>query len=199
MIRAIERLGVVALLSLLLGGCALTSKSQPIDVRWFSPERVRPRLTSATTAGTATPLELGRITASAHLREKMVFRDDAWEIGYADDLRWTERPDAYVRRELGRTLFEEGGFRRSVAGDGAPTLEIELVAFEELRAGDARLARVQLRMMLHDGRDVLHEETITVDERLRGSGVEAFVSATAEALDRTTSQVASRAKAVLAR
>ena len=153
------------LLALFLSGCALTSKSEPLDVRYFTPEKVKPQLTSASERpqGDALTLELGRISSGSNVREKMAFRDASWEVGYYEDRRWTERPEAFVRRELGRTLFEERGFRRSISDGAAPTLEIELIAFEEIRAKPLHVARVQLRMILHDCRDVLHEETITVD------------------------------------
>lgn len=190
------------LISVFLGGCALTSKSEPLDIRYFTPERVKAQLTSATEApkNDALLLELGRVTSASHIREKMAFRDASWEVGYHEDRRWTERPDAYVRREIGRTLFEERGFRRSVGAANAATLEIELIAFEEIRAKSTHVARVQLRMILHDGRDVLHEETITVDKPLAGEGearVDAVVGATAEALDAAAALVADRTQKVI--
>lgn len=190
------------LLCFLLTGCALTSKSEPLDIRYFTPERVKTQLTSSSDAHRAGPMsvELGRISSSSHIREKMAFRDASWEVGYYEDRRWTERPEAFVRRELGRTLFEERGFRRSVGGADAPTLEIELIAFEEVRAKPAHVARVQLRMILHDGRDVLHEETVTVDKPLPNgeTSTEALVTATADALDAASSLVAERTQKVLA-
>lgn len=193
------------LLCLVLGltGCALTSKSEPLDVRYFTPEKVKTQLTSSAerpAAAEAMQIELGRITSGSHLRERMVFRDASWEVGYYDDRRWTERPESFVRREIGRTLFEERGFRRSIGAATAATLEIELLAFEEVRAKPAHFARVQLRMILHDGRDVLHEETITVDKPLPNgeSSTDAVVAATADALDAASAAVADRTQRVLA-
>ena len=190
-------------LSLLGSGCALTSKSEPLDVRYFTPEKVKTQLTAANDRsgqGEAITLELGRVSSGSHIREKMAFRDASWEIGYYEDRRWTERPEAFVRRELGRTLFEERGFRRSVGAANAPTLEIELIAFEEIRAKPMHAARVQLRMIIHDGRDVLHEETVTVDKPLPNgeTTTEALVAATADALDAASSLVADRTQKILA-
>lgn len=189
-------------LLLSVSGCALTSKSEPLDIRYYTPERVKAQLTSSSPSpdqGRPLSLELGRVSSSSHIREKMAFRDASWEIGYYEDRRWTERPDAFVRRELGRTLFEERGFRRSVGAANAPTLEIELIAFEEVRAKPTHVARVQLRMILHDGRDVLHEETVTVDKPLPGgeASTEAVVAATAEALDTASTLVAERTQRIL--
>lgn len=192
----------VLALAMLAPACALTSKSEVLEVRWFTPERVKPTLTSAgATAQTGEPMSLvlGRITAGSHLREKMAYRDSNWEVGYYEDRRWTERPEAFVRREVERTLFEERGFRRALGGTGTPTLEIELLAFEEIRSKPVHAARVQLRMILHDGRDVLHEETITVDRPL-GAGdakVEDVVGAISDALDGASAAIADRASRVL--
>lgn len=191
------------LLALVLSGCALTSKSEPLDIRYFTPEKVKPQLTSASASerpqGETFALELGRISSGSNVREKMAFRDASWEVGYYEDRRWTERPEAFVRRELGRTLFEERGFRRSITDGAAATLEIELIAFEEIRAKPLHVARVQLRMILHDGRDVLHEETITVDKPLPNneSTTEAVVAATADALDAASSQIADKTQQIL--
>jgi cholesterol transport system auxiliary component len=189
-------------LLLSVSGCALTSKSEPLDVRYFNPEKVKPQLTSATErpqGDAPLALELGRVSSGANVREKMAYRDASWEVGYYEDRRWTERPEAFVRREIGRTLFEERGFRRSISGAAAPTLEIELIAFEEIRAKPLHVARVQLRMILHDGHDVLHEETVTVDKPLPNgeSTTEAVVAATAEALDAASALVADRTQSVL--
>lgn len=182
--------------------CALTSKSEVLDVRWYTPERVKPRLTGAeanAAAGAPVTLELGRVTAGSHLREKMAYRDARFEVGYYEDRRWTERPEAFVRRELGRTLFEERGLRRSIGGGSAPTLEIEVLAFEEIRAKPVHAARVQVRMILHDGHDVLHEETITVDKPLAADDtkVEDFVAGISDALDAACAAIADRTTQVL--
>lgn len=190
----------VVVLCLLLSGCALTNKSDALDVRWFTPEHVKTQITSARTDQSAKlPLELGRVRAGSQLREKIVFRDARWEVGFYEDRRWTERPEEYVRRALGRTLFEERGFERSISDPNAAVLEVELLGFEELRAKPVHAARVQLRMILHDGRDVLHEETVTVDKPLpeNDASMEAFVAAMAEALDASAAIVADRTQAVL--
>jgi cholesterol transport system auxiliary component len=196
-----KKLLLAFLLSACASGCALTSKSEALDIRYYTPEKVKTQLTAASDrpSGDPIPLELGRISSASHIREKMAFRDASFEVGYYEDRRWTERPEAFVRRELGRTLFEERGFRRSVSAANAATLEVELIAFEEVRAKPTHVARVQLRIILHDGRDVLHEETVTVDKPLPNgeSTTEALVAATAEALDAAAALVADRSQKIL--
>jgi cholesterol transport system auxiliary component len=185
-------------------GCALTSKNEVIAVRYFTPEQVKPRLTAATIepdgARASRPLLLGRVTSGSNLRERIAFRNAAHEIGYYEDLRWTERPETYVRRELGRTLFEERGFERSTA-ENAPELDVEVLAFDELRLPQgARVARVELKVLLWDGPDVLVEETFTVDRPVpvREPRIEDFVAAMAAALDDAATQVATRVATALA-
>ena len=119
------------LIALALTGCgALLGKAEPMNVRYFAPafEALPPP------AGTvqALPLRLGRIADSEHLHERMAYRTSEHEVGYYEAFRWTEQPESYFRRALGRELFEKQRFAHVVAGV-APTLEVELVAFEELR------------------------------------------------------------------
>jgi len=191
--------GLLAVIT--LSGCALFSKGDALQVRWFDPETVRPRLTSATPAGprrARQELELGRVSSGRGLREKIAFRDAAHELGYYEDKRWTERPEVYVRRELARTLFEERGMRRAIAG-GAPVLEIEILSFEELR-GEPPAARIQLRALLHEAHEAILEKTITVDRPVPAgvSGFDGLVRAMAQALEAVAAEVATEAQAALA-
>ncbi|MBX3259319.1 MAG: membrane integrity-associated transporter subunit PqiC [Labilithrix sp.] len=185
-----------------LAGCALTSKGDVLAVRWFDPETSRPRLTSAAAgaaAGAGRAVELGRVTSGPSLRERIAYRDDAYEVGYYDDKRWTERPEVYVRRALARALFEDRGMRRALGGP-APVLEVEVLAFEELR-GRAPAARIRLRVVLHDDRDALLERTFTVDRPVRAGaqGFEGIVEAMGRALDAAGEEIAGATARALAR
>jgi cholesterol transport system auxiliary component len=184
-------------------GCALTSKAEVADIRYFSPERSVPTLTSAQDVQTASALELrlGKVTSGPHLRERIAYREPGHEIGYYDDRRWTERPDAYVRRALERRLFEEGGFRR-VLGGPVPVLDVEVISFDEVRDARGRSARVSLRIVLSQDRVVVREDTITIDvpvARTKDPGVDEVVAALSTALDFATAQVAARAHSSLQR
>jgi cholesterol transport system auxiliary component len=175
-----------------LSGCALTSKSDVLAVRWFTPETVKPRLTSATEPDLASAprLELGRVTSGPNLRERIAYRDDAREVGWYDDRRWTERPETYVRRQLARTLFEEHGFVRTLAGQ-APILDVEVIAFEEVKK--PRAGRIQLRIVIHDDERALFERTVAVERPAAAPGFEAFVQAMSQALDEACEEVAREA------
>lgn len=188
-----------ALLGLALEGCALLSRGEVQSIRWFSPEPATPRLTSAPTGAERTvSLELGRVGSGGHLREKLAYRASAFELGYYDDARWTERPDVYLRREVSRVLYEERGVRRAVDGD-APVLDLDLEAFEEVRPTGR--ARVRVRMILHDDRKALLEKTLTVERRVASvpneTRADAVVRAISGALEQIAEDVAIAAEAAV--
>lgn len=172
-------------------GGALTSKGEALQPRYFSPEPF-----AQTAAGKAQgQLRLGRISSSAHLRESIVYRDSPLEVGFYDEHRWTERPEAYLRRALSRALFEQRGYTRVLTGQ-APTLDVELVAFEEIRK-PKRAARLVLTMALHDEHVSRTEETITIEKPVDGGGMDAFVKAAGEALAGAVDRVSDRVAATL--
>lgn len=176
-------------LAALLAGCALTSKSAPVDIRWFTPENATVHTAAAETRTPACKLRLGRVTSAAFLRSRIVFRSSASELAEYDDRRWTEDPEAYVRRALARTLFEEKRAVQVVAGD-APVLDVEVVAFEEVRRGDARAGRVELTYVLHDDRDVLASGRLAVERPASSAEARDVVAAIGLALDDMATQVA---------
>jgi cholesterol transport system auxiliary component len=181
-------------------GCALTEKGDVLAIRWFDPETSAPRITSASTAqparGSPMPvLELGRVTSGPHLRQRIAYRSGAFEVGYYDDKRWTERPETYVRRAIGSVLFEERSLRRAEDGS-APVLDVEVLSFEEV-TGPQRRAQVRLRMILRDENRALMERTLTVERPVMSAGIEGLVQAMAGALDEAAHDVASLTEATL--
>lgn len=181
--------------------CALTSKADLVETRYFSPERVR-----TTGDGSARPgaphaafdLKLGRVSSGPSLRERIAYRNATYELGYYDDLRWTERPETYVRRGVGRALFEDRALHRMLGGL-APTLEVEVLAFDDLRLPTGRAARVQLKVLLYEEGRVLLEETITVDRPVAGDKpkIEDVIGAMAVALDAACEQLSQKAESAL--
>ncbi len=181
--------------ALFIAGCALTSKSEPMQPRYFSPERTGAiEKRAPAPASLAAELKIGHITAASYLDERMVYRDSAFELGYYEEKRWTEVPEEYLRRRLERALFEERGLRH-VVGGAAPTLEVELRAFEEIRK-PKRIARVQVHVRLQDARLVRWEETVTIDrpvtESDKGDPADAMVEAVGLALVSVVNQIANR-------
>lgn len=183
----------IALIWLPLAACALTSRSSPRELRYFSPEAADP---AAAPPRTAAPvgrptLRLGRIWPAADLRYEIVHRDSPVEVTPYETLRWTEPPDAYVRRALVRALFEAHAIDQVVGGP-APTLDVEVVSFEETVHGARHGGRVELRYELHDEARVLARGTIAIERAATGPQIEAVVAAIGAAMTAAAAQLADR-------
>lgn len=175
---------------LLLTACALASKSPPREIRYFSPERAEQQATPAP-AGAHARLRLGRVVAGANLRLAIVHRESAVELAPYETLRWTETPDAYVRRALVRALFDARGLEQAVGGE-APTLDVELVAFEEVARGTQRAGRVELRYQLRDDSRVLARGTIAIERPAAGATIDLVVPAIGAAMTAASDELAER-------
>jgi hypothetical protein len=158
----------LAAMALLGSGCALLSKSDSVYVRYFTPDLSDRRDTVVAPNAAANNLyvRLGPVNALSYIKDRIAFRD-ADEIGFHDLWQWTEKPESYLRRGMERALFEEHAVHQIISGPG-PTLELELDAFDELR-GPRHVARVQVTWLLHDGRTVLVQNTVTVDHLVPGA------------------------------
>ena len=188
-----------------LAGCALLGKNDPPTRRYFTPESpeaggglmATPADAPKRTEGLR--LRLGRVTAWSHLRERMVLRTSARELSYSENRRWTERPDIYLQRALAHALFEERGLTQVVSGSAA-TLEVELIAFEELQK--PRRALLQALVVLHDERVGHLQETVTVEEPLApakdADEAVAVVEALSRALRTAVTRIADRVVSKLA-
>ncbi|MBA3541855.1 MAG: membrane integrity-associated transporter subunit PqiC [Deltaproteobacteria bacterium] len=185
-----------ALLCEALASCGLLSNAPPLEIRYFQPPTAGPKSLEAN--GGTTPLELGRVTPSAHLRYEIVYRGSPVELALYDALRWSERPDTYVRRALIHELFEVRSMVEAVSGS-VPTLEVEVLAFEEVRHGERRAGHVQLRYKLAGSRAVLASGVISVERPASSARIEAIVEAIGAALTAASAELADVVEATLAR
>jgi len=184
--------------AVLLPGCALLGKSEPLESRFYGAQPAAEAAPPPAPPGLQ--LRLGRVEGAAHLRERMVVRRAGQELAYREDRRWTERPEAYLRRALAQTLFEGRGLVEGLTGR-AVTLDVELEAFEEVEA--ARAVRLRMRLVLRDERVALLQETVTVERPLAaGPGaapvVEALTAALREGVTRAADLVVARLAAAAA-
>jgi ABC-type uncharacterized transport system auxiliary subunit len=161
--RAISMAIALALLAT-AGGCALFTKGRTVEIRYFSAEAPAVAASTARPTPAATDpgleLRLARVDAASYLRDRIAYRGDGAEIGYYGHYRWADPPQSYLRRALARTLFEAHGLREIVSGSG-PTLEIDLDAFEELRA--RHTARISITWRLRGDRTILRQRTLTIE------------------------------------
>ncbi|WP_438022020.1 ABC-type transport auxiliary lipoprotein family protein [Sorangium sp. So ce233] len=184
-------------LLLAVPGCALTSKAEPLTVRYFTPRWEASSRAPDRGSADGPRLRLGRISSSSHLRNRIVYRSSDVEVAMYEDRRWTEKPEEYVRRALARALFEERPLVQAVSG-GGPALDIELLAFDEVHRRGGRAARVTLHYAVQDDRTVLDTRSMTVDVEVRGdiedpeNMAAAMGAALHEIAERLASRVASR-------
>jgi uncharacterized lipoprotein YmbA len=169
--------------------CALTSKSTPRELRYFSPEAAVEAHRAAHAA--VARVRLGRITPADHLRGAIVHRDSTVELAPYETLRWSESPEVYVRRALSRSLFDARPLEQAIGGDAA-TLDVEIVSFEEVRRADKRSGRVELRYVLHDGRRVLDRGMVTAEHASGDPRIEAVVAEIGVALEDAAGQIGDR-------
>lgn len=155
------RLGVgflVATVAFLLGSCALLTKAEPLTPRYFSVEQGADVTPVERSVGLQ--LRLGPVRSASHLDERICYRKNSAELGFYSDRRWTEIPEEYMRRALERELFERRGVQRVVVGE-APTLDVEVTAFEELRSSPTQ-ARLALRLSLRNEGLALLEDSLEI-------------------------------------
>jgi cholesterol transport system auxiliary component len=169
--------------------CALTSKADALSPRYFSPHLAQP--SASPPAPEPFELRLGQVSSASHLDERISYRINGAEVGFYDDRRWTEIPEAFLRRALERELFEQRKLSRIVSGV-APVLDVELTSFEEVRGRPAR-ARVTLTISLRDERRSLLERSLEleqpVDEHAAGDAAQRLAQALSTALTRAVQTV----------
>ncbi len=181
--RRTGSLVTVLALSLFVSGCALTSKSDSVILRYFALDGSRAQPHPAPAGQTKTSdlqLRLGRVNAASYLKERIAYRDANVEVGYYDDLRWTEKPESYLRRALARAFFEDHGLKQIVSGFG-PTVEVELSAFDELR-GPKPGVRVEMTWLLRDEQVVSVQQSFVIERPLATTKGEAAPADVATAL-----------------
>lgn len=154
-------LGLALLLALAPSSCALTSKGDALSLRYFDPVPT-PRSRPAP-AEQPYELRLGQVASASNLDERIAYRKSAAEVGFYEDRRWTEPPEAYLRRALERELFEQRRLNRVITGP-APVLDVELTTFEEER-GRGKV-RVRLSFSLRDERRALLSQSLELDQPL---------------------------------
>ena len=168
-------------------GCALTSRGEDVHVVWYTPERTYRSVGIAELQRTC-PLRFGRVTSGADLGPRIAFGDGMYKVEYYEARRWTERPEHFVRRAAQRALFEEGMFQRTLSA-GAPTVDLELIDFEEINASALHAARVAVRVVVTSDRRIF-EHTVETRHSVGGPSFNDFVAAMAAALEEAARQVA---------
>ncbi|MEL6904515.1 MAG: hypothetical protein AAFU73_04525 [Planctomycetota bacterium] len=111
--------------TLLLGGCVDLGPRDSTPIRFFSADPSR----AVDRAGATGNVVVERVRGAEHLAERVVWRGAGPELGFHEDLRWSEPPAVYLERRLLRAF---PGVR---ALPSAFKLEATLEALEEVRVG----------------------------------------------------------------
>ncbi len=182
----------ILLLSLALAGCSVLTRATPIEVRYFTPEPARAlaHTTSSREPDSRPRLQLGDLSSSVNLRDRIVHRESPVEVGVYETLRWTEHPEQYVRRSLTRALFEDRPIEH-VFESSAPALDVELLSFEVLHDDHRWAGRVQLRYRLRDERTVIASGVVTMEQPATERGFDGAVAAVGVAMNAATDKLAS--------
>lgn len=186
--------------ALSLAGCSfslLSRSTPPTERRYFSPELTSAEITSTNSPRDGAPrVRLGRITPSSNLRGRIVYRATPHELGEYEDLRWSDAPEAYVRRALSHALFVEHGAQAASSGS-IPVLDIELVAFEEVRRPHGAAGAVEMTYTLTDGSATILVGRTRIEREATAATIDAVVVAISAALDAATKEVARATMAAL--
>lgn len=186
---SLRRAMLLASASVALAGCALTSKSEPLVPRYFELGFVAPEGRAQAVAN-GPEVRLGKVSAASHVRERRVRKRGDVELSFEDEKRWTERPEAFLRRGLARVLYEEQGYRQALSG--APfVVDCELVRLEEVEEnGAVRKVVVGIVVTIHDERRVLVGDTFVAEEATADAEDATIVRAYGKALRRALDHVA---------
>lgn len=141
---AAAALGVASIAGCRFGGPAL-------EPRYFSAaEALAEELGGAAQDDPRVHLVALRPTrAAGHLRERMVWRNGAGEVGFREDRRWTEPPVELLRRALELAVVGAPGLA-AAPGSADQSLAVTLEAFGELRGDGTRAAEVELVAVLSE-------------------------------------------------
>ena len=182
-------------LALCLAACALTSRSAPLELHYYAPAvaEVAPR------RGTCRArVRIARVTTGDLLGWRIVHRESAVELAPYDTRRWAELPDRYVERALARALFDERRLRDTTDA-GAPGLDVDIVAFEEIHRGAQHGGRVELDYALRDAETVRAHGSIAQERMAEGADFANVVAAIGAAMTAAVAQVADRVATELCR
>jgi ABC-type uncharacterized transport system auxiliary subunit len=184
-------------LLLCVSGCALLGKGKPLALRYFdleASEAYRPTKPAQTTQ-----LRLGSVSAARHIDRRFVSRRSAHELTYYDEWRFTDQPQAFLERTLAEDLFERAGLTRVVSGL-APTLEVELLSFEERTGAGRSKAHLSALAVMHDDRVQLWQRRFEVEREVgAGDAAEALAAALSRVLSEVAIQISEETLAVLSR
>lgn len=188
----IHRPALLAILSQLSVACLTTGEA--LQPRYYGIEL--PQLSKLQPTRTTSPVgqfRLRQSTAARHLGERMVWRKESLEYGFAEERRWLEEPLVYLERALLHELWVQHGLQRCESFD-APALDLLLLRFEEhISSEHSAEVALEYRLMDEHGQPLI-EGMQRASTIIEAGGAESFAASLGMALH----QVVARAAAEIA-
>lgn len=187
-------------LALLLAAAALTAAgclfSNAPPPRYFAPRSnfLFPDDAAPVAAPRELTVRVRRVRASAYLGQAIVWRVSDVERGLYEQRRWTELPTRYLDRAVVQAIDRTPGVHAVDSGQ-VPTLDLELVSFDEVVAPD-RAAEVGVVASLKaaDQRPVF-DRLFTAREAIADTDPASTARAMGVALDDVVQQIADQVAA----
>lgn len=147
----------------------------------------------------AQPVRLRRVRAASYLTEQIVWRSSDVESGLYEQRRWTEFPSRYLERAMVTALNRTPGIRRVESDPHVPTLDVELLSFEEVLA-PAHEADVEVAAVLRaPNHEVVFDRVFSARRPISDPTGAGAARAIGAALDDVVQQVAAQVAAQVPR
>jgi ABC-type uncharacterized transport system auxiliary subunit len=192
-----RRIGWLAVLVSLCGGCLFHDAPPP---RYYAPPSALERADdpAPVPSRSARPLRVRHVHAAAYLTEQIVWRTSDVEYGLYEQRRWTDFPSRYLQRTLVQALDRTADVRR-VATGAVPTLDVELVAFDEVLTPTHEAAVAAVATLRAADQAAIFDRTFAARRPIPDDTPSAVARAMGAALDEVVEQIASEVGAQLPR
>ena len=183
----------LAAAALLCGGCLFHNAPPP---RYYAPPSALADDPVPVPPRSARPLRLRHVYAAAYLTEQMVWRSSDVEYGLYEQRRWTDFPSSYLKRALVQALDRTGDVRRVQVG-AVPTLDVELLAFDEVLMPAHEAAVAAVASLRAADQSAIFDRTFAVRRSIPDDTPAAVARAMGAALDDVVQQIAAQVAAQL--
>jgi ABC-type uncharacterized transport system auxiliary subunit len=191
MSRAVRGLPLLAVL--LCGGCLFHDAPPP---RYYTPPSSLVAADDPPAQANGRPVRLRRVRTAGYIGEQICWRGSDVEHGLYEQRRWTDHPTRYLERAMDVALDRTPGLRRVESGR-VPTLDLDLVSFDEVVA-PTREADVEVVAVLRDpGQTLLFQRTFSARRPIPDADPDSTARAMGSALDDVVVQIASQVAASL--
>jgi uncharacterized lipoprotein YmbA len=190
-----RRIGWLAATALLCSGCIFHDAPPP---RYYAPPSTLAGADDPVSvpSRSARPLRVRHVYAAAYLTEQMVWRSSDVEYGLYEQRRWTDVPSNYLKRTLVQALDRTGDVRRVEAG-AVPTLDVELLAFDEVLGPTHEAAVAAVASLRAADQAAIFDRTFTARRAIAEGTPAAVARAMGAALDDVVEQIATQVAAQL--